>query len=144
MEDVMGKGGLICGSSGAGPTVSFPNTIAKLLGTKVQVVAGPAAAIRPTASRRVTSRSGLPIAVPGAKQAALLVAPLVSGGAQPVDRPGECRLQFHPAARLLRTSSTSPTQEPTNVLRTPLPVAMPIWPMAMESLERAGGGGTSA
>ena len=40
MEDVMGKGGLICGSSGAGPTVSFPNTIAKLLGTKVQVVAG--------------------------------------------------------------------------------------------------------
>ena len=40
MADVKAKGGLICGSSGAGPTVSFPNTIAKLLGTKVQVVAG--------------------------------------------------------------------------------------------------------
>ena len=40
MADVKAKGGLICGSSGAGPTVSFPNTISKLLGTKVQVVAG--------------------------------------------------------------------------------------------------------
>jgi tripartite-type tricarboxylate transporter receptor subunit TctC len=40
MADVKAKGGLICGSSGAGPTVSFPNTIAKLLDTKVQVVAG--------------------------------------------------------------------------------------------------------
>ncbi len=40
MADVKAKGGLICGSSGAGPTVSFPNTIAKLLQTNVQVVAG--------------------------------------------------------------------------------------------------------
>lgn len=40
MEDVKAKGGLICGSSGGGPTVSFPNAISKLLGTKVQVVAG--------------------------------------------------------------------------------------------------------
>ena len=40
MEDIRAKGGLICGSSGAGPTVSFPNAISKILQTKVQVVAG--------------------------------------------------------------------------------------------------------
>lgn len=40
MEDVRTKGGLICGSSGAGPTVSFPNTISKLLQTDVKIVAG--------------------------------------------------------------------------------------------------------
>ncbi|MBX9758797.1 MAG: hypothetical protein K2Y29_08460 [Beijerinckiaceae bacterium] len=40
MADVKARGGLICGSSGAGPTVSFPNTVAKLLQTNVQVVAG--------------------------------------------------------------------------------------------------------
>ena len=40
MDDVKAKGGLICGSSGAGPTVSFPNTIGKLLGTTVRIVAG--------------------------------------------------------------------------------------------------------
>ena len=40
LEDVKAKGGLICGSSGAGPTVSFPNTIGKLLGTPVRVVSG--------------------------------------------------------------------------------------------------------
>lgn len=40
MEDIKIKGGLICGSSGAGPTVSFPNAIAKLLQTDVKIVAG--------------------------------------------------------------------------------------------------------
>jgi len=40
LEDVKARGGLICGSSGAGPTVSFPNTIGKLLGTSVRVVSG--------------------------------------------------------------------------------------------------------
>ena len=40
LEDVKAKGGLICGSSGAGPTVSFPNAIGKLLGTNVRVVSG--------------------------------------------------------------------------------------------------------
>ena len=40
MEDIRTKGGLICGSSGAGPTVSFPNAISKLLQSPVQVVAG--------------------------------------------------------------------------------------------------------
>ncbi len=40
MEDVRTKGGLICGSSGAGPTVSFPNTISKLLKSDVKIVAG--------------------------------------------------------------------------------------------------------
>src|SRR5262249_34057728 len=40
LEDVKGKGGLICGSSGAGPTVSFPNAIGKLLATEVRVVSG--------------------------------------------------------------------------------------------------------
>lgn len=40
MGDIKIKGGLICGSSGAGPTVSFPNTIGKLLQTDVKIVAG--------------------------------------------------------------------------------------------------------
>ena len=40
MEDIRTKGGLICGSSGAGPTVSFPNAISKILQSNVQVVAG--------------------------------------------------------------------------------------------------------
>jgi tripartite-type tricarboxylate transporter receptor subunit TctC len=40
LADVKNKGGLICGSSGAGPTVMFPNAISKLLPTDVRVVAG--------------------------------------------------------------------------------------------------------
>jgi tripartite-type tricarboxylate transporter receptor subunit TctC len=40
LEDVKAKGGLICGSSGAGPTVTFPNTINKLLGTNTRIVSG--------------------------------------------------------------------------------------------------------
>jgi len=40
MEDVRTRGGLICGSSGAGPTVSFPNTISKILQRDVKIVAG--------------------------------------------------------------------------------------------------------
>jgi tripartite-type tricarboxylate transporter receptor subunit TctC len=40
LEDVKAKGGLICGSSGGGPTVTFPNTINKLLGANTRVVSG--------------------------------------------------------------------------------------------------------
>jgi tripartite-type tricarboxylate transporter receptor subunit TctC len=40
LEIVQSKGGMICGSSGAGPTVTFANAIGKLLSTKVRVVSG--------------------------------------------------------------------------------------------------------
>lgn len=40
MELVRSQGGLICGSSGAGPTVTFANAIGKLLSTNVRVVSG--------------------------------------------------------------------------------------------------------
>jgi tripartite-type tricarboxylate transporter receptor subunit TctC len=40
LEVIGSKGGLICGSSGAGPTVSFANAIGKMLSTNVRVVAG--------------------------------------------------------------------------------------------------------
>jgi len=40
MDMVQSRGGLICGSSGAGPTVMFANAIGKLLSTDVRVVSG--------------------------------------------------------------------------------------------------------
>jgi tripartite-type tricarboxylate transporter receptor subunit TctC len=40
LADVKSKGGLICGSSGAGPTVTFPNALNKLLPTNARVVSG--------------------------------------------------------------------------------------------------------
>jgi tripartite-type tricarboxylate transporter receptor subunit TctC len=40
LDIVRSRGGLICGSSGAGPTVTFANAIAKLLPTDARVVAG--------------------------------------------------------------------------------------------------------
>jgi tripartite-type tricarboxylate transporter receptor subunit TctC len=40
LEDVKAKGGLICGSSGAGPTVAYPNAIGKLLQVDTRVVSG--------------------------------------------------------------------------------------------------------
>lgn len=40
LDDVKAKGGLICGSSGAGPTVMFPTIMNKLLGTQVRIVSG--------------------------------------------------------------------------------------------------------
>lgn len=40
LEDVGPKGDLVCGSSGGGPTVTFPNTIGKLIGKQVKVVSG--------------------------------------------------------------------------------------------------------
>src|SRR3954464_9768331 len=40
MDSVKSRGGLICGSSGAGPTVTFANAIGKLLSSDVRVVAG--------------------------------------------------------------------------------------------------------
>jgi tripartite-type tricarboxylate transporter receptor subunit TctC len=40
LDIVRNKGGLICGSSGAGPTVTFANAIGKLLSTNVRVVSG--------------------------------------------------------------------------------------------------------
>jgi tripartite-type tricarboxylate transporter receptor subunit TctC len=40
LDLVRSRGGLICGSSGAGPTVTFANTIGKLLSTDVRVVSG--------------------------------------------------------------------------------------------------------
>jgi hypothetical protein len=36
----LSRGGLICGSSGAGPTVTFANAIGKLLSSDVRVVPG--------------------------------------------------------------------------------------------------------
>jgi len=40
LEDVKTKGGLFCGSTGAGPTSVFPRVINQLLGTQIKVVAG--------------------------------------------------------------------------------------------------------
>ena len=40
LQDVKAKGGLICGSTGAGPTLSFPNIISKLLPTQARIVSG--------------------------------------------------------------------------------------------------------
>ena len=40
MEDVKGRRGLICGSSGGGPTVTFPHAISHLLNTPIDVVGG--------------------------------------------------------------------------------------------------------
>ena len=40
LDIVREKGGLICGSSGGGPTVTFANAIGKLLGKNVRVVSG--------------------------------------------------------------------------------------------------------
>lgn len=40
LDVVREKGGLICGSSGGGPTVTFANAIGKLLATNVRVVSG--------------------------------------------------------------------------------------------------------
>ncbi len=40
LEDIGVKGPLICGSSGAGPTITFPNTISKLIGKEIKVVSG--------------------------------------------------------------------------------------------------------
>src|SRR3954470_19334277 len=40
LDIVRSRGGLICGSSGAGPTVTFANAIGKLLSSDVRVVAG--------------------------------------------------------------------------------------------------------
>ena len=40
LEDVKAKGGLICGSSGAGPTVAYPNAIGKLLQADTRIVSG--------------------------------------------------------------------------------------------------------
>jgi tripartite-type tricarboxylate transporter receptor subunit TctC len=40
LEDVKSKGGLFCGSTGAGPTTVFPRVINQLLGTQIKVIAG--------------------------------------------------------------------------------------------------------
>ena len=40
LEDVKSKGGLFCGSTGAGPTTVFPRVINELLGTHIKVIAG--------------------------------------------------------------------------------------------------------
>ena len=40
LEDVKKSGGLICGSSGAGPTLTFPNILNHLLPTDARVVSG--------------------------------------------------------------------------------------------------------
>src|SRR5262245_43171231 len=40
LDDVKSKGGLFCGSTGAGPTTVFPRVINQLLGTQIKVVAG--------------------------------------------------------------------------------------------------------
>ena len=40
IEDVKAKGGLFCGSTGAGPTTVFPRVINQLLGTQIRIVAG--------------------------------------------------------------------------------------------------------
>lgn len=40
IEDVKAKGGLFCGSTGAGPTMVFPRVINQLLGTQIKVIAG--------------------------------------------------------------------------------------------------------
>src|SRR5262249_2891899 len=40
LEDVNTKGGLFCGSTGAGPTTVFPRVINQLLAPKIKVVAG--------------------------------------------------------------------------------------------------------
>src|SRR4051794_37831850 len=40
LEMIQSRGGLICGSSGAGPTVTFAHAIGRLLSTPVQVVSG--------------------------------------------------------------------------------------------------------
>jgi tripartite-type tricarboxylate transporter receptor subunit TctC len=40
LDLVKSKGGLICGSSGAGPTVTFANAIGKILSSPVRVVSG--------------------------------------------------------------------------------------------------------
>ena len=40
IEDVKAKGGLFCGSTGAGPTTVFPRVINQLLGTQIKVIAG--------------------------------------------------------------------------------------------------------
>jgi tripartite-type tricarboxylate transporter receptor subunit TctC len=40
IEDVKSKGGLYCGSTGAGPTTVFPRVINQLLGTQIKIVAG--------------------------------------------------------------------------------------------------------
>ena len=40
LEDVKPKGGLFCGSTGAGPTTVFPRVINQLLGTQIKVIAG--------------------------------------------------------------------------------------------------------
>jgi tripartite-type tricarboxylate transporter receptor subunit TctC len=40
LDVVKSKGGLICGSSGAGPTVTFANTIGRLMSSNVRVVGG--------------------------------------------------------------------------------------------------------
>ena len=40
IEDVKTKGGLFCGSTGAGPTSVFPRVINQLLGTQIKIIAG--------------------------------------------------------------------------------------------------------
>ncbi len=40
LADVKAKGGLFCGSTGAGPTMTFPNVINRLIGTQIKVVSG--------------------------------------------------------------------------------------------------------
>jgi tripartite-type tricarboxylate transporter receptor subunit TctC len=40
LDVVRSKGGMICGSSGAGPTVTFANAIGRLLSTNVRLVSG--------------------------------------------------------------------------------------------------------
>jgi tripartite-type tricarboxylate transporter receptor subunit TctC len=40
IEDLKTKGGLFCGSTGAGPTTVFPRVMNRLLGTQIKIIAG--------------------------------------------------------------------------------------------------------
>jgi tripartite-type tricarboxylate transporter receptor subunit TctC len=40
LMDVKSKGGLFCGSTGGGPTMTFPKVLNKLIGTQIKVVSG--------------------------------------------------------------------------------------------------------
>lgn len=40
LEDVKSKGGLICGSTGSGPSLTFPTALNKLLNSNVRIVSG--------------------------------------------------------------------------------------------------------
>jgi tripartite-type tricarboxylate transporter receptor subunit TctC len=40
LDDVKAKGGLFCGGTGGGPTMTYPQIINRLLGTRIKVVAG--------------------------------------------------------------------------------------------------------